>query len=183
MKKLIAIIYFPLALPHLLVFILSKERTIIEDINRWNQCTSIRSSHRWWTFWQLIVFFPEFRTLFYYRLGKLGMVLNLFLRRHPVCYIAVKQMGGGCFIQHGFSTILYANKIGENLWVNQNVTIGHSGKGIPEIGDNVHIGAGAIVIGPIKIGNNVRIGAGAIVVNDIPDNSVVISNKAHILKK
>lgn len=69
------------------------------------------------------------------------------------------------------------------MWVNQNVTIGHSGKGIPEIGDNVHIGAGAIVIGPIKIGNNVRIGAGAIVVNDIPDNSVVISNKAHILKK
>jgi len=92
-------------------------------------------------------------------------------------------MGGGCFIQHGFSTIIYANKIGKNFWCNQCVTIGHSGKGIPEIGDNVSIGCGAIVIGPIRIGNNVRIGAGAIVVSDVPDNSVVVSDKAHILKK
>lgn len=54
---------------------------------------------------------------------------------------------------------------------------------MPTIGDNVYIGAGAILIGGIKIGNNVKIGAGAIVVNDIPDNATVVCEKARVIIK
>ena len=47
----------------------------------------------------------------------------------------------------------------------------------------MYIGAGAKIIGNVKIGNNVRIGANAIVVTDIEDNSVVVLNKPRIIKK
>ena len=51
-----------------------------------------------------------------------------------------------------------------------------------EIGNNVYIGAGALIMNPVKIGNNVTIGAGAVVTKDIPDNAVVAGNPAKIIK-
>lgn len=56
------------------------------------------------------------------------------------------------------------------------------GEGRPEIGDNVYIGTGAVVLGGVKIGNNVKIGANAIVIDDVPDNAVVVSPKAKVVK-
>lgn len=53
--------------------------------------------------------------------------------------------------------------------------------GIPTIGDNVVVCAGAKVIGNIKIGNNVMIGANAVVVDDVPDNAVVAGVPAKII--
>lgn len=44
-------------------------------------------------------------------------------------------------------------------------------------------GAGAVIIGPVRIGNNVKVGANAIVVKDIPDNSTVVSDASHIIRK
>ena len=51
------------------------------------------------------------------------------------------------------------------------------------IGNNVTIGAGAKVLGPINIGNNVKIGAGSIVLKDVPDNCTVVGNPGRIVKK
>lgn len=45
------------------------------------------------------------------------------------------------------------------------------------------VGANAVIIGPITIGNNVKIGAGAIVVEDVPDNCTVVCEKAHIIRR
>lgn len=56
-------------------------------------------------------------------------------------------------------------------------TRGSKNIGNPTIGDNCYIGAGAKIIGKIKIGNNVRIGANAVVYQDIPDNTIVVSEK------
>ena len=53
---------------------------------------------------------------------------------------------------------------------------------MPIIGDNVYIGAGAIIIGKVHIGNNVKIGAGAIVVTDVPDNATAVCEKARIIQ-
>lgn len=61
--------------------------------------------------------------------------------------------------------------------------IGANSRGVPHIGDNVMVGGHAIIIGDVKIGNNVKIGAGAIVTHDVPDNSVVVGDSAHILEK
>ena len=76
--------------------------------------------------------------------------------------------------------------IGKNCTIYHNVTIGSDDKDIknvPEIGDNVFIGAGAIIIGKIRIGNNVIIGAGAIVTKDIPDNATVVMEKPRVIIK
>lgn len=60
----------------------------------------------------------------------------------------------------------------------------HEGKkaGVPTIGDNVTIYAGAKVIGNIKIGNNVTIGANSVVTNNVPDNAIVAGAPAKILR-
>ena len=53
----------------------------------------------------------------------------------------------------------------------------------PTIGNNVFIGAGAVVCGGITIGNNVQIGANAVVMKDVPPNCTVIGNPAIIVRK
>ncbi len=53
--------------------------------------------------------------------------------------------------------------------------------GYPVIGDNVIIGAGAKIVGPIRIGNNVKIGAGCVVAKDIPDNATVVMDHPRII--
>lgn len=90
---------------------------------------------------------------------------------------------GGLIIQHGFSTIINAKKIGENCHIYQQVTIGFNGTEQPVIGNNVRICCGAKVIGGVNIGNNVVIGANAVVVKDVPDNVVVAGVPAKIIKK
>lgn len=89
------------------------------------------------------------------------------------------------FFPHGLHCIHIAAgcRIGKNVTIFQNVTIGQSKEKYPMIGDNVIIGAGANIIGDVKIGNNVRIGAGAVVTFDVPDNSTVVGQKARILKR
>ena len=84
---------------------------------------------------------------------------------------------------HPYSTILNADSIGENLYVNHLVTIGEVNGKRPTIGNNVSIFTGAIIIGDITIGNNCVIGAGSVVVKDIPDNSVVVGNPGKIIKQ
>ena len=94
-----------------------------------------------------------------------------------------RQIGPGFTLVHGFGTVINGSAvIGSNCTILHNVTIGGGHGGSPVIGDNVYIGAGAIIIGGIHVGNNVKIGAGAIVVEDVPDNSTVVCEKAKIIR-
>ena len=70
-----------------------------------------------------------------------------------------------------------------HVTIGSNIIGGGKNQGVPQIGNNVFIGAGAKIIGPVKIGNNVKIGAGCIVVDDIPDNAVCVMNKPRIIVK
>jgi len=73
-------------------------------------------------------------------------------------------------------------EIGSDCKIYQNVTIGsRNGSHPPTIGNNVLIGAGAVILGEITIGNNVKIGANAIVVKDVPDNAVVMGPAAQVI--
>lgn len=83
------------------------------------------------------------------------------------------EIGEGTkFAYQGLGVVLNKKaKIGKNCFIRQNVTVGN---GDTVIGDNVDIGAGAIIIGSIQIGNNVMIGANAVVNKDIPDNCTAV---------
>lgn len=187
----IKLIFYPLlALPALIAFFLiSKEnrRKTMMDINRWEKVG--RSGHNGPAVWRLykrLVASREFRSLYYVRVHPLNKIIKYFLPGMPTCGIGStfsKNLGGGCFIQHGWGMVLDAESVGENLWINQNVTVGYQGDGHPTIGNNVRIGSGAIVIGGITIGDNVNIGANAIVVKDVPSNTTVVSPQAFICKR
>ena len=95
------------------------------------------------------------------------------------------KIGANFVVWHGFGIVIHPKSIiGDNVIIHQNVTIGnsHHGGNPPTIGNNVNIGASALIIGDINIGNNVIVGAGAVVVKDVPDNSVVVGNPAIIIK-
>lgn len=91
----------------------------------------------------------------------------------------------GLSIAHFSCIVISAKSIGRNFTIMQGCTIGsqRGGKkaGIPTIGNNVVVCAGAKVIDNIKIGNNVMIGANAVVVSDIPDNAVCAGIPAQII--
>ncbi len=140
---------------------------------------------------RVLLFCPEFRNIFYSRVSiisrnmHIAFLLEVILPKFKFLSIGTRaeNIGGGLFIQHGNSTIIHAKSIGENCWINQNVTIGDSGKGIPTIGNNVRICTGSVVLGPISIGDNCIIGANATVVKDVPPNCTVIPSASYIMKQ
>lgn len=86
---------------------------------------------------------------------------------------------------YGLGVVIHPRaKLGDNVTIYQNVTIGCRNKmGPPIIGNNVLIGAGACILGKIKIGDNVQIGANAVVTKNIENNDTVVGIPAHSLKK
>lgn len=96
------------------------------------------------------------------------------------------KIGNGFVIFHFGAIALNENVIiGKNCTLRQGVTIGNRKylTDVPIIGDNVNIGAGAVIIGDIKIGNNVDIGANSVVLIDVPDNHIAVGNPARIISK
>ncbi len=89
------------------------------------------------------------------------------------------RLGPGFFIDHGMGVVIGETaEIGENVTLYHGVTLGGTSvkkeKRHPTLGNNVIIGAGAKVLGPVKVGDNARIGAGSVVVTDVPPNSTVV---------
>ncbi len=101
---------------------------------------------------------------------------------HPAATI-----GKGLFIDHGCAVVIGETTIiGDNCTIYQGATLGgtgkHVGKRHPTIGNNVMIGAGAKVLGPITIGDNSKIAAGAVVLKDIPENSTAVGVPARVVR-
>lgn len=129
----------------------------------------------------LLEIYPEFRSLFYYRIGGLKHFIKWFCPPRQNLIIGTPSIDEGLYIHLGFSTVIGAKSIGKNCMIYQQVTIG-SFHGMPTIGDNVTIFSGAIILGNITIGNNVNIGANATVITDVPDNTTVYPPKSFMMK-
>jgi serine O-acetyltransferase len=99
-------------------------------------------------------------------------------------FIHTPVIGPGLLIEHGFATIIAASRIGSNCWINQQVTIGYNERmECPTLGDNVYVYAGAKIIGGVTIGNNVKVGANAVVVKDIPSDCTVVGVPARVVER
>ena len=93
--------------------------------------------------------------------------------------------GPGLVIMHSFGIIVHGQvKAGKNLSLEAGVVIGENEEQnqIPTLGDNVSIGAGAKIIGPVTIGSDVKIGANAVVTRDIPDGATAVGIPARVIK-
>lgn len=183
-------------IPHTVIFTLSpKTAELRADVERWarlypagdERASNPAAAHpirSLYEFVRLMTFYPEFRSIFYFRTGFKGKVFALLCRPMSTLFIMTRSIGPGLFIQHGFATIVAARSIGRNCWINQQVTIGYTNaEDCPTIGDNVTVSAGAKVIGNVTIGDNARIGANAVVVKDVPPNVTVVGVPAYIVKR
>ena len=99
----------------------------------------------------------------------------------------IKQQG--TILIHPVGVVIHKNVcLGKRCIIRQNVTLGRGkyneayGRDYPILGDNVQIGANAVIIGGINVGDNAYIGAGAVVVKDVPANAVVAGVPAKIIK-
>ncbi len=98
---------------------------------------------------------------------------------HPAALI-----GQGLFIDHGAGVVIGETaEIGNDVTLYQGVTLGGTGfatgKRHPTVQDNVTIGSGAKLLGPITIGHGAKIGANSVVITDVPPNSTVVGNPGH----
>jgi serine O-acetyltransferase len=166
---------------HVILFHLHKNKPIIvADIRRWKEVLDIKRSDTY-TLVYLLCFKKPFRNVFYYRLGNWKYLLSIYCPPISSLEIETKEIGGGLFIWHGFSTAIGARYIGKNCMINHQVIIGNN-NGYPVILDNVRIHPGAVIYGNITIGNNVTIGANTTVFQDIPDNSTVYPSSCKVMK-
>lgn len=162
-----------------------RRNLIEEDIDHWKEVLGLNGDY-FSVIRTLMRQKPEFRNLIYYRIGNVRILASLFKWCYPplsTLYLWSENIGGGLFIQHGFSTVIAAHNLGRHCHVNQQVTIGYKGDVAPSIGNNVTITCGAKVLGGVSIGDNCIIGANAVVVKNVPDNSTVVGIPAHIIKK
>ena len=142
------------------------------------------------------VFFHKFAHLFYVAgFDLIARIISQTIRFftgieiHPGA-----KIGKNLFIDHGMGVVIgETSEIGDNVTIYHAVTLGGSSPSIdserqrhekrhPTIGNDVVIGSGAQVIGPINIGNGARIAANAVVVKDVPENATMVGIPAKAVK-
>jgi serine O-acetyltransferase len=97
------------------------------------------------------------------------------------------RIGGDFFIDHGSGVVIGETaEIGESVTLYQGVTLGGTGfqrgKRHPTVEDNVTVGSGAKLLGPITVGHGAKVGANTVVVEDVPPRSTVVGNPGHPVK-
>jgi serine O-acetyltransferase len=143
---------------------------------------------------EILTTWPGIHALLAYRVAHamqeagiqlLPRLISMFMRTltgieiHPAA-----RIGEGLFIDHGTGVVIGETAdIGNDVTLYQGVTLGGTGfatgKRHPTVQDNVTIGSGAKLLGPITIGHGAKIGANSVVITDVPPNSTVVGNPGH----
>ncbi len=144
----------------------------------------------------IILLYPGVQAVWLYRLahwlwqhnrlflGRLVSHINRWLTDveiHPAA-----KIGRRVFIDHGMGVVIGETaEVGDDVLIYSGVVLGGTSlakvKRHPTIGNNVMVGAGAIVLGPITVGDNAKIGAGSVVVRPVPAGATVVGVAAHIV--
>lgn len=138
---------------------------------------------------EVILLYQGFHILVFHRFANLLYRKRLFFLARLVSQIGRHitgieihpgaTIGKGLFIDHGMGIVIGETAIiGDNCTIYHKVTLGGTGKDKvkrhPTLGNNVLVGAGATLLGPIEIGDNVKIGAAAVVLKNIEKNTTVV---------
>ena len=152
----------------------------------------------------VILTYPGVKAVFFHRIANffatakfdlIARIISQFSRFLTGIEIHPRaKIGKNLFIDHGMGVVIgETSEIGDNVTIYHNVTLGGSSPSIdserqrhekrhPTIGNDVVIGSGAQIIGPIKVGNNSRIAANAVVVKDVPENATMVGIPARAVK-
>ena len=147
---------------------------------------------------EILFLYPGFRAVRMYRRAHWCFVHHLFFFARLISQRCVHktnieihpgaQIGRRFFIDHGTGVVIGETAvIGDDCILYQGVTLGGTGKDTgkrhPTLGNNVLVGAGAKVLGPLIIGDNSNVAAGSIVLSDIPANCTAVGIPAKIVKQ
>ena len=147
---------------------------------------------------EILLLYSGLHAMFAYRVAHKLYKSNHFFAARMVSQIARgttgieihpgATIGSGLFIDHGMGVVIgETTEIGNNCTLYQGVTLGGTGKDTgkrhPTLGDNVLVGAGARVLGPVNIGNGAKIASGAVVLRDVPDNSTAVGIPAKVVRR
>ena len=189
-KRLLAMINYPRTFIVYLCVLGSRQKDLIQmDVKRWCEIDGNNMGFFQSLNWYL-TYKKEFRNLIQHRFKHPSYtsmcLIHFFIARilwKPMesLYIYTKDIGGGLYIQHGFSTIITAQKIGKNCRIYQQVTIGYKGDFAPVLEDNVSVTCGAKVLGDVTMHSGSLAAAGAVVVKDVPENAIVGGVPAKII--
>jgi serine O-acetyltransferase len=113
-----------------------------------------------------------------------GMLANLMRVLTGVEIHPAARIGRGLFIDHGAGVVIGETaEVGDDVTMYQGVTLGGTGfargKRHPTVGDQVMIGSGAKLLGPIVVGARSKIGANSVVIHDVPADATVVGNPGH----
>ena len=152
----------------------------------------------------LILTYPGVKAVFFHKVANFFHLAGFHLLARVISQITRfftgieihpgAKIGKNLFIDHGMGVVIgETSEIGNNVTIYHAVTLGGISPSIdserqrhekrhPTIGNDVVIGSGAQIIGPIKVGNGSRIAANAVVVKDVPDNATMVGVPAKIIK-
>ena len=147
---------------------------------------------------EVILAYPGFHAVFLHRINHVLWNMRIPILPRLLSHIGrfltgievhpAAKIGPGFFIDHGMGVVIGETaEIGKSVILYQGVTLGgtgkEKGKRHPTLRDNVIVGTGTKILGPITIGNNVKIGANSVVLRSIPDNATVVGVPGRITKK
>lgn len=139
--------------------------------------------------WEILTAYPGLHAIWFYRMAHWCWEHQLFWCGRLMSHIGRAltgieihpgaKIGPGFFIDHGMGVVIGETaEMGANVTLYHGVTLGGTswkkGKRHPTLEDEVVVGAGAKILGPITIGARTRVGANAVVVKDVPPDSVVV---------
>ena len=152
----------------------------------------------------IIITYPGVKAVFFHRIANFFHIAGFHLLARIISQITrfftgieihpAAKIGQNLFIDHGMGVVIgETSEIGNNVTIYHAVTLGGISPSIdserqrhekrhPSIGNNVVIGSGAQILGPVKIGDNARVAANAVVVNDVKENATVIGIPAKEIK-
>lgn len=147
---------------------------------------------------EVLLLYPSVNAVIHYRIAHVFYKKKMFFLARLISQFARfitgieihpgATIGKGLFIDHGMGVVIgETSEVGDNVTLYHGVTLGGTGKDKgkrhPTVGNNVIIGAGAKVLGPIRIEDNCKIGSNSVVLKDVPKDSTVVGIPGKIVNK